>query len=75
MTIQERSIDRILAAVGGTGYDNRMTAHAFWQVIRASVRATVPGRQQGKNLEPLLEAAVTASVRRLRVLRNRNWAG
>jgi hypothetical protein len=34
--------------------------------IRSAVRATIPGRQQKKNLEPLLKTARAAFVRTLR---------
>lgn len=46
--------------------DGRSVGGDLFRVVRAAVRAVVPGRQQAKNLDPLMRQALTAAVRVLR---------
>lgn len=57
------------SAVGMLAPDKSMGdawAQHFEAAIRSAVRAVLPGRQQKKNLDPLMAAAVKAAARTLR---------
>lgn len=49
-----------------TAFTEAQASADLEKVIRAVVRAVVPGRQQKKNLDPLMEAAEKAATRALR---------
>lgn len=60
-------IQWVLSAYPGSGpLTCKAIAENEWACLQSAIRATIPGRQQRKNLGPALEAALAAYVRRLR---------
>ena len=56
---QERLIDRLTKAYVAVSFINATAAAAFaFRIIRASVKAAIPGRQTNRNVTPELQRAV-----------------
>lgn len=69
MTPNDRYIRTLTRAIGGPTTLAKPEAVKRFREIRAVVRAVTPGRQQAKNLRPLLDVAVKAAARVIRTRR------
>ena len=58
-----RKQDALWAESLGAAWGIAPMGPVLLKMIRAAVRAALPGRQQQKNLDPAMEAAVKAALR------------